>query len=291
MVGGEERKSVLLHCTPGVDSSNSLAKATVGEPEKDNILIWRAVQRESLARQGSKAGKIRVRTGRESDRLRWEPKRRGTWRTDKECHMFIALLKSFPFTNLVKVVSRSSWCALTGHQMSLYGEHMACCLLLVPCALLSIVCPLPSRYPIIVSVAPAVSPSFVSLFSLLVSVVLCWSVVFCCVCVMLTVQTVLSLPACFFASLPTESAPEPVPFREPTESTQETAPFKWWLSAPSRWCPTLMTPPWPPALPFPLWHPCLPILPGPFPLHGPGPPSLPQIRLRPTPHLKMSRGL
>ncbi len=41
-----------------------------------NILVWRAVQRESLTRQGSKAGKIRVRTGRESDRLRWEPKRR-----------------------------------------------------------------------------------------------------------------------------------------------------------------------------------------------------------------------
>ncbi len=38
-----------------------------------NILVWRAVQRESLTRQGSKAGKIRVRTGRESDRLCWEP--------------------------------------------------------------------------------------------------------------------------------------------------------------------------------------------------------------------------
>ncbi len=50
-------------------------------------------------------------------------------------------------------------------------EHMACCLL-VPCAPMSIVCPLPS-YLIIVSVAPAVSPSFVSLYSLLVSAVLC----------------------------------------------------------------------------------------------------------------------
>ncbi len=36
---GEERKSVSLHCTPGVDSSNSLAKATVGEPEKDKIVL------------------------------------------------------------------------------------------------------------------------------------------------------------------------------------------------------------------------------------------------------------
>ncbi len=35
-----------------------------------HILVCRAVQRESLTRQGSKAGKIRVRTGRESNRLR-----------------------------------------------------------------------------------------------------------------------------------------------------------------------------------------------------------------------------
>ncbi len=44
-----------------------------------NILVWRAVQRESLTRQGSKAGKIRVRTGRESDRLRWEPEEKRRW--------------------------------------------------------------------------------------------------------------------------------------------------------------------------------------------------------------------
>ncbi len=50
--------------------------------------------------------------------------------------------------------------------------------LLVPCAPMSIVCPLTSCYLIIISVAPPVSPSFVSLFSLPVSAVLCLSIVF-----------------------------------------------------------------------------------------------------------------
>ncbi len=76
-------------------------------------------------------------------------------------------------------------------------EHMACCVSVVPCAF-SCLLSVPSHYQIIVSVAPLVSPSlpsFVSLFSLL-SVVLCWSVVFLRVCVMLT-TAVLYLPACF----------------------------------------------------------------------------------------------
>ncbi len=77
---------------------------------------------------------------------------------------------------------------------------------LVPCAPMSIVCPLPSCYLIIVSVAPAVSPSlpsFVSLYSLLVSAVLGWSVVFRVshVSSMLTVlQSSACLPACFSPS-------------------------------------------------------------------------------------------
>ncbi len=65
-----------------------------------------------------------------------------------------------------------------------------------------IVCPLPSCYLIIVSVAPAVSPSLpssVSLYSILVSAVLCWSVVLRRECFMLTVlQSYACLPACLF---------------------------------------------------------------------------------------------
>ncbi len=61
--------------------------------------------------------------------------------------------------DLLKLLSRSCWCGLTGHQMSLC-EHMACWLLLGPCALLSIVCPLSSRYPIIVSVAHLCLPRY-----------------------------------------------------------------------------------------------------------------------------------
>ncbi len=57
------------------------------------------------------------------------------------------------------------------------------------------------------------------------------------------------------------------------ESTQVPAPLKWWFSAPPWWPPALLAPP---------WHPCLPLFPGPLPLHGPGPPSLSLICLRPT---------
>ncbi len=79
---------------------------------------------------------------------------------------------------------------------------------LVPCAPMSIVCPLPSCYLIIVSVAPAVSPSlpsFVSLYSspCVCSPVLirCLSCVLCRECFVLTVlQSYACLPACFSPS-------------------------------------------------------------------------------------------
>ncbi len=72
---------------------------------------------------------------------------------------------------------------------------------LVPCAPMSIVCPLPSCYLIIVSVAPL--PSFVSLYSypcvcspVLIRCLLCVDVV--CECFMFDCAPVFCLPACLF---------------------------------------------------------------------------------------------
>ncbi len=89
---------------------------------------------------------------------------------------FTCIAPSWPPLHIyIYILSRSCWCAQAGHQcLCVLSTWLVVCL--VPCAPMSIVCPLPSCYLIIVSVAPAVSPSlpsFVSLYSLLVSAVLC----------------------------------------------------------------------------------------------------------------------
>ncbi len=66
---------------PRNPSFSSIVSIALRDQLIHNILVWRAVQRESLTRQGSKAGKIRTR--RESDHLRWEPKRRVWYRKSK----------------------------------------------------------------------------------------------------------------------------------------------------------------------------------------------------------------
>ncbi len=89
--------------------------------------------------------------------------------------------------------------------VSVCRAHGLC--LLVPCAPMSIVCPLPSCYLIIVSVAPAVSPSLPSFVSLYSSPCVCSPVLIRCLsCVIrrvsvscLTVlQSSACLPACLF---------------------------------------------------------------------------------------------
>ncbi len=60
---GTFRRAVRFPETQVSDSVNCIKRPV---DQIHNLLVWRAVQRESLnTRQGSKAGKIRVRTGRE----------------------------------------------------------------------------------------------------------------------------------------------------------------------------------------------------------------------------------
>ncbi len=101
-------------------------------------------------------------------------------RSTPGAHRVRSRARSTPGAHRVRstVLLRSCCCAQAGHQMFLCVEHMACCLLLVPCAPMSIAYPLPS--------------------CLLVSAVLCWSVVFLHVSVMLTTT---SPSGCFFVAL------------------------------------------------------------------------------------------
>ncbi len=79
---------------PSFDSVNCIKRPV---DQIHNLLVWRAVQRESLnTRQGSKAGKIRVRTGREKmwlPPLRAKEKRVGL-------HILVASLLSGRIDNL-----------------------------------------------------------------------------------------------------------------------------------------------------------------------------------------------
>ncbi len=101
------------------------------------------------------------------------------------------------------VMSRSCWCAQAGHQMSLCVEHMACCLFGAMCSHVDCLSP-----PILLLNHCFSGSSCVSLvtlvcllYSLLMSAILCWSVVFrvsyvtCEFCVWLRSSL---LPACLF---------------------------------------------------------------------------------------------
>ncbi len=134
----------------------------------------------------------------------YRDQKQGLWTSEQllVCYVGRQKGKDISKQRTVRIVTVTGWCALDGNQRSLClcWAHGLLCLCSAMCFLLSIVCPLTSCYQIIVSIAPTVSPSlpsFVSLFTLLVSVVLCWSVVFRPVCVMSDCVTVLCLPACF----------------------------------------------------------------------------------------------
>ncbi len=202
-VPGAHRDRSRARSVPGAHRDRSRARSVPGDHRAHSILGAHRVRSRAHSIPG--AHRVRSVPGACSDPgVHRIHSRNHFSRMVVICSILVASYSACPALAHLSAYCRggsgSCWCTLTSHQMSMYVEHMACCLLLVSCARLSIVWPLPSCYLIIVSVAPPVSPSlqsFVSLFSLLVSVVLCWSIVFrlsakdslmeiiklkCCVC-------------------------------------------------------------------------------------------------------------
>ncbi len=114
--------------------------------------------------------------------------------------LYVIVLTPFVWETQIKLFSTNVNChgpagvpRLATRCLCLLSTWLVC---LVPCAPMSIVCPLPSCYLIIVSVAPAVSPSLPSFASLYSSPCVCSPVLIRCLSCVFVMLTVLQFSAC-----------------------------------------------------------------------------------------------